>query len=32
MNQSYKTEMQHAINLGLYKNDMDFKTYMLEHI
>ena len=32
MNQNYKIDMQHAINLGLYKNEGDFKTYMLEHI
>ena len=32
MNQNYKTAMQHALNLGEYNKEEDFKLYMLEQI
>ena len=32
MNQNYKTAMQHALNLGEYNKEEEFKLYMLEQI
>ena len=32
MNQNYKMAMMHAINLGLYEDEHEFKSYMLSHV